>query len=492
MYIQEYNITITCIYKYKNGGVGMGELNRSARQIVDAVGGAENIAAATHCVTRLRFALIDESKVDQKALDQIDVVKGSFSANGQFQVVIGQGTVNKVYEELVKETGIGESSKDEVKKASEKNMNPLQRAVKTLADIFIPILPAIVTAGLLMGINNILTASDIFFSGKSIVEVYPQWADLANMINLIAGTAFTFLPALIGWSAVKRFGGNPLLGIVLGVMLVHPDLLNAWGYGAAEQSGEIPVWNLFGLEVQKVGYQGQVLPILLASYLLAKIELFLTKRTPESIQLLVVAPITLLVTGFASFIIIGPITFAIGNVLTSGLIAVFGTFAALGGLLYGGLYSALVITGMHHTFLAVDLQLIGSKLGGTFLWPMLALSNIAQGSAALAMMFIVKDEKQKGLSLTSGISAYLGITEPAIFGVNLRYRFPFIIAMVSSGLAGMYISSQGVLASSVGVGGVPGIFSIMSQYWGAFAIGMAIVLVAPFAGTYAYAKLKRK
>ncbi|MCI4128406.1 PTS system trehalose-specific EIIBC component [Bacillus haynesii] len=470
----------------------MTDLNQSARRIVDAVGGADNIAAVTHCVTRLRFALLDESKVNQEVLEQIDVVKGSFSTNGQFQVVIGQGTVNNVYAELVKATGIGESSKDDVKKASEKNMNPLQRAVKTLADIFIPILPAIVTAGLLMGINNILTAQDIFFSGKSIVEVYPQWADLANMINLIAGTAFAFLPALIGWSAVKRFGGNPLLGIVLGVMLVHPDLLNAWGYGAAEQSGDIPVWNLFGLEVQKVGYQGQVLPILLASYLLAKIERFLTKRTPESIQLLVVAPITLLVTGFASFIVIGPITFAIGNVLTSGLIAVFEQFAVLGGLLYGGLYAALVITGMHHTFLAVDLQLIGSKLGGTFLWPMLALSNIAQGSAALAMMFIVKDEKQKGLSLTSGISAYLGITEPALFGVNLRYRFPFVIAMISSGVAGMFISSQGVLASSVGVGGVPGIFSIMSQYWGAFAIGMAIVLIAPFAGTYLYAKLKMK
>ncbi|WP_197406984.1 PTS system trehalose-specific EIIBC component [Bacillus paralicheniformis] len=470
----------------------MTDLNQSARRIVDAVGGADNIAAVTHCVTRLRFALLDESKVNQEVLEQIDVVKGSFSTNGQFQVVIGQGTVNNVYAELVKATGIGESSKDDVKKASEKNMNPLQRSVKTLADIFIPILPAIVTAGLLMGINNILTAQDIFFSGKSIVEVYPEWADLANMINLIAGTAFAFLPALIGWSAVKRFGGNPLLGIVLGVMLVHPDLLNAWGYGAAEQSGEIPVWNLFGLEVQKVGYQGQVLPILLASYLLAKIERFLTKRTPESIQLLVVAPITLLVTGFASFIVIGPVTFAIGNVLTSGLIAVFEQFAVLGGLLYGGLYAALVITGMHHTFLAVDLQLIGSKLGGTFLWPMLALSNIAQGSAALAMMFIVKDEKQKGLSLTSGISAYLGITEPALFGVNLRYRFPFVIAMISSGIAGMFISSQGVLASSVGVGGVPGIFSIMSQYWGAFAIGMAIVLIAPFAGTYLYAKLKMK
>lgn len=470
----------------------MGEFNRAARQIAEAVGGIENIEAATHCVTRLRFALIDETKVNQKMLDAIDIVKGSFTVNGQFQVVIGQGTVNKVYAELVKETGIGEASKDDVKKAAAQKMNPLQRAVKTLADIFIPILPAIVTAGLLMGLNNILTAEGIFFSTKSIVQVYPQWADLANMINLIAGTAFAFLPALIGWSAVKRFGGSPLLGIVLGLMLVHPDLLNAWGYGAAEQSGDIPVWNLFGLEVQKVGYQGQVLPILLASYLLARLELFLTKRTPEGIQLLVVAPVTLLVIGFLSFVIIGPITFAIGNALTAGLIAIFGQFSAIGGLLYGGLYSALVITGMHHTFLAVDLQLIGSKLGGTFLWPMLALSNIAQGSAALAMMLITKDKKQRGLSLTAGISAYLGITEPAIFGVNLRYKFPFVIAMISSGIAGMYISVKGVLASSVGVGGVPGIFSIMSRYWGPFALGMLIVLILPFAGTYGYARLKRK
>ncbi|WP_441394543.1 PTS system trehalose-specific EIIBC component [Bacillus velezensis] len=470
----------------------MGEFNRAARQIAEAVGGIENIEAATHCVTRLRFALIDETKVNQKMLDAIDIVKGSFAVNGQFQVVIGQGTVNKVYAELVKETGMGEASKDDVKKTAAQKMNPLQRAVKTLADIFIPILPAIVTAGLLMGLNNILTAEGIFYSTKSIVQVYPQWADLANMINLIAGTAFAFLPALIGWSAVKRFGGSPLLGIVLGLMLVHPDLLNAWGYGAAEQSGDIPVWNLFGLEVQKVGYQGQVLPILLASYLLARLELFLTKRTPEGIQLLVVAPVTLLVIGFLSFVIIGPITFAIGNALTAGLIAVFGQFSAIGGLLYGGLYSALVITGMHHTFLAVDLQLIGSKLGGTFLWPMLALSNIAQGSAALAMMLITKDKKQRGLSLTAGISAYLGITEPAIFGVNLRYKFPFVIAMISSGIAGMFISVKGVLASSVGVGGVPGIFSIMSRYWGPFAIGMLIVLILPFAGTYGYARLKRQ
>ncbi|MED1749779.1 MULTISPECIES: PTS system trehalose-specific EIIBC component [Bacillus] len=470
----------------------MADYQAAADQIVKAIGGKENIDQATHCVTRLRFVLKDEGKVDEKALEQIEEVKGSFSANGQYQVVIGQGVVNRVYAEMVKQTGIGEATKEDVKRASDQKLNPLQRAVKTLADIFIPILPAIVTAGLLMGIHNILTAPDIFFDQKSIVDVYPAWADLANMINLIAGTAFTFLPALIGWSAVKRFGGNPLLGMVLGLMLVHPDLLNAWGYGAAEKSGDIPVWNLFGLEVQKVGYQGQVLPILVASYLLAKLELFMTKRTPESIQLLVVAPITLLLIGFLSFIVIGPITFAIGNVLTSGLVTVFQQFAALGGLLYGGLYAALVITGMHHTFLAVDIQLINSKLHGTFLWPMLALSNIAQGSAALAMMFVLKDEKQKGLSLTSSISAYLGITEPAMFGVNLRYRFPFIFALISSGLAGMFIASQGVLASSVGVGGIPGIFSIIPKYWGAFAIGMVIVLIVPFIGTLLYAKLKKK
>lgn len=461
----------------------------AARQIVEAVGGKENISAATHCVTRLRFALHDESKVDKEKLESIDLVKGSFATNGQFQVVIGQGTVNKVYKEMVEQTGIGESSKDDVKKASESNLNPLQRAIKTLADIFIPILPAIVTAGLLMGINNILTGPGIFME-ESIVQAYPQWADLASIINLIANTAFVFLPGLIGWSAVNRFGGSPLLGIVLGLMLVHPDLLNAWGYGAAQAAGEVPVWNLFGLEIEKIGYQGQVLPILVASYLLAVIEKFLTKRVPDGIQLLIVPPVTLLVTGFASFILIGPVTFFLGNLLTDGVITLFANFSALGGFLYGGLYALLVVTGMHHTFLAVDLQL--ANAGGTFLWPMLALSNIAQGSAALAMMFILKDEKQKGLSLTSAISAYLGITEPAMFGVNLRFRYPFIAAIISSAIAGLFIMTQGVKAFSIGVGGLPGFLSISSEFWPAFFIGMAIVLIVPFVLTYVYAKMKKQ
>lgn len=461
---------------------------QSVEQIIQAVGGKENIAAATHCVTRLRFALKDESKVDKEALENIDLVKGSFSTNGQFQVVIGQGTVDKVYNEMVAMTGIGQATKQEIKDAAAQNLNPLQRAIKTLADIFIPILPAIVTAGLLMGINNILTGPGIFFDEKALVDVYPQWKDFASIVNLIANTAFVFLPGLIGWSAVNRFGGNPLLGIVLGLMLVHPDLLNAWGYGAAE---EIPTWNLFGLEVQKVGYQGQVLPVLLASYVLAKLEIFLKKKIPDAFQLLLVAPIALLLTGFVSFIAIGPITFAIGSVITNAVVGIFEVAPILGGLIYGGLYAPLVITGMHHTFLAVDLQLIGS-IGGTFLWPMVALSNIAQGTAALAMMLVLKDEKLKSLSATSAISAYLGITEPAMFGVNLRFRFAFISAIIGSALAGAFISMQGVKAPSIGVGGLPGFLSIFPQNWGSFFIGMAIVLIVPFVLTLFLGKMRKE
>lgn len=463
---------------------------QSVEKIVKSVGGKENIVAATHCVTRLRFALKDEGKVDKEALESIDLVKGSFSANGQFQVVIGQGLVDKVYNEMVELTGIDRATKQEIKDAAEAKLNPLQRAIKTLADIFIPILPAIVTAGLLMGINNILTGQNIFYEGKSFVEVHKEWADLANIINLIANTAFVFLPGLIGWSAVTKFGGSPLLGIVLGLMLVHPDLLNAWGWGAAKEEGNIPVWNLFGLDVQKVGYQGQVLPVLVASYVLAKTELFWRKRIPDAFQLLLVAPLSLLFTGFLAFIAIGPITFAIGNGITSVFVSVFHNVPAIGGLLYGAIYAPLVVTGMHHTFLPVDLQLI-TNTGGTFLWPILVLSNIAQGSAALAMMFLAKDEKLKGLSFTSAVSAYLGITEPAMFGVNLRYRYPFISAMIGAAIGGMFITLNKVIAFSIGVGGLPGFLSIVQQKWAPFFIGMAIAIVLPFALTFVLGKIRK-
>lgn len=462
---------------------------KQVEEIVRAVGGKENIEAATHCVTRLRFALYDESKVDTESLDQNDLVKGQFSSQGQFQVVIGPGLVDKVYDEMIQITGGDRSSKDDVKAVAGKKQNPIQRAIKTLSDIFIPILPAIITAGLLLGINNILTGPGIFFEGKSLVDVYPAWKDLASIINTIASTAFTFLPALIGWAAVKRFGGSPLLGIVLGLILVHPDLLSAYGYADAVNEGTVPTWNLFGWEIEKIGYQGQVLPVLVSAYLLAKMEIFLNKRVHDSIKLLVVAPVTLLITGFLAFTIIGPVTFAIANAITSGLIYVYDSYAALGGLIYGGLYALLVITGMHHTFLAVDVQLIGSQ-GGTFLWPMLALSNIAQGSAALAMMLVLREKKMRGLAATSSVSAFLGVTEPAIFGVNIRYRYPFIFGMIGSAIGGVLLTMNNVQATSIGVGGVPGFLSIFPNKWGVFFIGMAIVLVVPFVLTVLFGRAK--
>ncbi|WP_342555745.1 PTS system trehalose-specific EIIBC component [Paenibacillus sp. FSL R7-0652] len=462
---------------------------KQVEEIVRAVGGKENIEAATHCVTRLRFALYDEDKVDTELLDQNELVKGQFSSQGQFQVVIGPGLVDKVYDEMIQITGGERSSKDDVKAAAGKKQNPLQRAIKTLSDIFIPILPAIITAGLLLGINNILTGPGIFFDGKSLVDVYPAWKDLASIINTIASTAFTFLPALIGWSAVTRFGGSPLLGIVLGLILVHPDLLSAYGYADAVNKGTVPTWNLFGWEIEKIGYQGQVLPVLVSAYLLAKMEIFLNKRVHDSIKLLVVAPVTLLITGFLAFTIIGPVTFAIANAITSGLIYVYNSYAALGGLIYGGLYALLVITGMHHTFLAVDVQLIGSQ-GGTFLWPMLALSNIAQGSAALAMMLVLREKKMRGLAATSSVSAFLGVTEPAIFGVNIRYRYPFIFGMIGSAIGGVLLTMNNVQATSIGVGGVPGFLSIFPDKWGVFFIGMAIVLVVPFLLTVVFGRAK--
>lgn len=460
---------------------------KEVSEIVEAIGGKDNINKATHCVTRLRFALDDEGKVDKEKLESIGLVKGSFSANNQFQVVIGQGTVDKVYDEMVNQTGIGEASKDDVKQATEDKRNPLQRAVKVLADIFIPILPAIVTAGLLLGINNLLTGEGIFFE-QAVVEAYPQWSGLAGMIATIANTAFTFLPALVGWSAVNRFGGSPLLGIVLGLILVHPDLLSAYSVATAE---EIPTWNLFGLDVQQVGYQGQVLPVLVASYILAKMERYLRNKVPDSIQMLVVAPVALLVTGVLSFIVIGPVTFTIANWITSAIVGIFNFSPILGGLVYGGLYGPLVITGMHHLFLAVDLQLI-SSIDGTFLWPMVALSNIAQGSSALAMMFVTKREQTRGLAFTSAISAYLGVTEPAMFGVNLNYRFAFLSAILGSALAGAWISFRGVLATSIGIGGLPAFLSIFAEHWVSFFIGMAIAVAVPFVLTFIIGKSKRQ
>jgi len=399
--------------------------------------------------------------------------------------------VDKVYQEMVNQTEIedlsdgGSSQEKSTKENPEDDSNTFQRGVKTLADIFIPILPAIVTAGLLLGLSNLLTTEGIFME-EAIVQAYPAWAGIANMVALIANTAFTFLSALVGWSAAPKFGGSSLLGVVLGLVLVNPTLISPSSVATAQ---DIPTWNLFGLEIQQIGYQGQVLPMLVASYFLAKIEIGMKKITPDSIQMLFVGPVALLVAGIASFIVIGPITLQLSQWITDGIIAIINFSPILGGLIYGGFYEPLVITGMHHLFLAVDLQLVGST-GGTFLWPMLALSNIAQGSAALAILFVSNKENTKGLALTSSISAYLGVTEPAMFGVNLNYRYGFISAMIGSALAGGWVLSQNVMASSIGIGGLPAFLSIFPENWGSFFIGMGIVLVIPFVLTLIIGKTK--
>ncbi|WP_297630031.1 PTS trehalose transporter subunit IIBC [uncultured Clostridium sp.] len=449
------------------------------KEILEAVGGEENVSIATHCITRLRFILKDERKVDEGKLNSIGLVKGNFSANGQFQVIIGPGTVDRAYDYLLSITNIKGVSKAEAKDEAAKKLNPIQLAIKTLSDIFIPILPAIVTAGLLLGLNNILAGQGIFYANKSLIQVYPAWAGFAEMVNVIANTSFTFLTALVGWSAAKKFGGNPLLGIVLGLILVNPALLNAYSYGQAVANHTVPTWSLFGHAFQKIGYQGQVLPVLVSTYIMVRIEKFMNKVVPDSFKLLLVAPVALLVTGLLSFIIIGPVTFAVGNAMSSGFVYLFKHYALFAGLLFGFTYAMIVITGMHNTFLVVDFQLLASPLHGALLWPMVALSNITQGSGALAMFFLSKDKKTKSLGATAGITAYLGVTEPAMYGVTLRYKWPYLACLISSACAAAYIAVHGVLATSIGVGGLPAFLSIFPKFWGVYFIGMGIAFFGP-------------
>lgn len=470
-------------------------MKNDVSKIVQAIGGKDNINSVTHCVTRLRFILKDEGQVDESALDQIDLVKGQFSANGQYQVIIGPGIVDKAYDELVAQTGAQAVSKEEAKEQAAQDLNPLQKLVKLLGDVFVPILPAIISSGLLLGINNVLTQPGIF-GAQSIVEMYPGFAGFAGIVNFIAATSFIFIPALVGWSAMTRFGGSPLLGIVLGLVLCHPGLTSQYALFDANTGGlaEIPTWDLFGIPVQQMNYQAQVLPSLFAAFILANVEQWLNKRVPDSLKLLVVAPVSLLITGFLAFTVIGPVTMWLATQITNIMMAIFSTAGWLGGLIYGTFYAPLVITGMHHMFLPVDLQLVASE-NGTFLWPILVMSNVAQGSAALAMMLIFrknKDNKNESMALTSAISAWLGVTEPAIFGVTLRHKAAFLAAMVSAGIAGALLGSVPVLANSVGIGGIPGILSIVPQYWGIFALGLAIVIALPIVLTFVFIRFEKK
>ena len=453
--------------------------NNIAMQIIQCVGGKENITGAMHCATRLRLNLIDESKVDEEALTDIDVVKGTFLAKGQYQIILGPGLVNLVCDEVTSILGIKNENVHQPQKEEEKG-NLLQRAVQLLSDIFVPIIPAIVAGGLLMGINNILTANGLFFKGMSLIEAYPQWADLATMINLFSNAAFTFLPVLIGFSATKKFGGNPYLGAALGMIMVHPELLNAYSYGKA--GVDVPVWNIFGLSIEAVGYQGTVLPVLGVSWILANIEKRLHKVTPIWLDNLTTPLFSTIITGFITFIIVGPVLREAGILLSDGISWMYNSLGLFGGAIFGLFYAPICLTGMHHSFIAVETQLLAAvaTTGGSFIFPTAFMSNVAQGAAVIAILLLTKDKKLKSICSASGVSALLGITEPAMFGVTLKLKYPFIAAMIGSAVGSAYLAATKTLAIALGAAGLPGFISIESSSWLNFAIGMILSATVSF------------
>ena len=453
-----------------------------AKQLLEHLGGKENIQALAHCATRLRLALKDEEKVNEEAIGNLDGVKGQFKVAGQYQIIFGSGIVNQVYAEMAKQTGLAEMSTNDVASAGADKQNLVQRAVKGLSDIFVPIIPAIVAGGLLMGLFNVLTAQGLFIEGKSIIDAYPGLTDLANMINTFANAPFVYLPVLLAFSASKKFGGNPFLGAALGMLMVHPDLLNGWGFGSASVSGTVPTWNIMGLEIQKVGYQGSVLPVLVSAFILAKVELGLRKVIPSVLDNLLTPMLAIFITGFVTFTLVGPFTRDLGFMLGDGLNWLYDSAGFVGGALFGFIYAPFVITGMHHSFIAIETQLLAdiATTGGTFIFPIAAMSNVAQGAAALAVGFTTKDTKMKGIAVPSGVTGLLGITEPAMFGVNLKLRYPFIAAIIGSAVASAFITLFNVKAQALGAAGLPGIISIAPDKIGYYIVGMVIAFATAF------------
>lgn len=453
-----------------------------AEQTIAKLGGKENITTLAHCATRLRLTLTDESKVDKEAIENIEGVKGQFSTSGQYQIIFGSGTVNKVHAEMQKQMGIGDMSTSEVAAAGAANQPLLQRLVKGLADIFVPIIPAIVAGGLLMGIHSMLTSVGFFWEGHSVVTKYPEVSDLVDFINTIANAPFVFLPVLLGFSATRKFGGNPFLGAALGMLLVHPALADGWNYAKTLMEGNIKYWNVLGLEIEKVGYQGTVIPTIISAWVLATLEKGFRKFVPSYLDNLVTPMFSLFIAGFLAFTVIGPFGREAGSLISAGLTWLYNTLGFVGGTIFGTFYAPIVITGMHQTFIAVETQLLAemAQTGGTFIFPIAAMSNIAQGAACLGVAFTMKDAKVRGLAIPSGVSALLGITEPAMFGVNLRYRHAFISAMIGSGLASAFIAAFNVKAIALGAAGFLGVASIKPDSLAMYSIGMVISFIVAF------------
>lgn len=436
----------------------MGKYAQDAAKLLELVGGKENIAAVSHCMTRMRFVLNDPALANIEAIEAIPSVKGSFTQAGQFQVIIGN-TVADFYNDFTAISGIEGVSKDEAKSAAKQNQNALQRIMTALAEIFAPLIPAIITGGLILGFRNVIDSLYIFAGGTAtLVQLSQFWAGVDQFLWLIGEAVFHMLPVGICWSITKKMGTNQMLGIVLGLTLVSGQLLNAY---AVNTDAVIPQWDFGFVRVDMIGYQAQVIPAMLADFTLVYLEKFFRKITPAVISMIVVPFCSLLLAVMAAHFVLGPIGWAIGSWISNFVYAgITGPLRLLFGAVFGFFYAPLVITGLHHMSNAIDTQLC-ADFGGTMLWPMIALSNIAQGSAVLGMIYLQrKNARAQEVNIPSCISCYLGVTEPAMFGVNLKYNFPFICAMIGSGIAGAFSVMTSSTANSIGVGGLPGILSM--------------------------------
>ena len=468
----------------------MGKYQEDAKELLAAVGGKENIAAVSHCVTRMRFVLNDPAKADVPRIEKIKSAKGTFTQAGQFQVIIGN-TVSDFYNDFVAVSGIEGVSKDAVKSAAKQNQNRAQKIMSALAEIFAPLIPIMITGGLILGFRNCIDSMYLLENGtKTLVEVSQFWSGVDSFLWLIGEAIFHMLPVCICWSVTKKMGTTESLGIVLGLTLVSGQLLNAYSV-ATTAAADIPKWDFGFVQVNMIGYQAQVIPAMLAAFTLVYLEKFFRKVCPAVISMIVVPFCSLVLSVMAAHFVLGPIGWAIGSAVSSAVYAgISGPFRVIFGAVFGFVYAPLVITGLHHMSNAIDLQLV-ADFGGTMLWPMIALSNIAQGSAVLGMIYLQrKNAAAQEVNVPSCISCYLGVTEPAMFGVNLKYNFPFICGMIGSAVAGVVCTATSTTANSVGVGGLPGILSIQPASMLSFALCMVIAIVIPFVLTVVMGKKK--
>lgn len=476
LHIDDIYNNINCyrfhIIKIRREGKNM-DYAKCAKEIYETLGGRSNLVSAAHCATRLRLVTVDNSKIDMKKLEDIDGVKGVFSNNGQLQLIIGTGTVNKVYDEFLSVSGMTAATKEDVKAAAAAKQPIFKRMIKSMGDVFVPILPAIVASGLMMGLVEALGKAIPSFAGS----------DWYGILDLMANTAFTFLPILVAVSAARVFGGNIFLGAVIGMIMIHPNLINAWSVGSMEAS-EIPVWRLFGFfQIRQVGYQGHVIPVIIAVWLMCKIEKWLHKHVPEMIDLFVTPLCTVLATAFITLGIIGPVfstaeTYVLefaGWIITVG--------HGVGAMIMGALYPLTVVCGIHHMYNVIEAGMLSAE-GGLNIWmPIASAANFAQGAACLAVGLKAKKLKTKSVAIPSSLSAALGITEPAIFGVNLRYVKPLVCGMIGGAAGALLGSIFHIGATSYGVTGLPG-FLITLDYTVQYAIVLAVAFGVSFALTW--------